>query len=72
MRRNVLAILIKSGFQITPDALDYILNLDTPMEIVESVILSNESIDSFSVLTREYIESLIEGKSVESSVVMVT
>ncbi|MFW9910037.1 MAG: metallophosphoesterase [Candidatus Thorarchaeota archaeon] len=66
-RRNVLAILIKNGFQITPDALDYILKLDTPMKIVESVILSNESIDSSSVLTREYIESLIKGKSTESA-----
>lgn len=65
-RRNVLAILIKNGFQITPDALDYILNLDAPMEIVESVILSNVSIDSSSVLTREYIELLIKGKTVES------
>jgi len=65
-RRNVLAILIKSGFQITPDALDYILNLDAPLEIVNSVILSNVSIDSSSVLTREYVELLIEGKTVEA------
>jgi len=66
IRRNILAILIKSGFQITPDALDYILNLDAPVEIVESVILSKAPIDSSSVLTREYVESLIEGKNIES------
>jgi DNA polymerase II small subunit len=65
-RRNILAILIKSGFQITPDALDYILDLDAPVEIVESVILSNVPIDSSSVLTREYVESLIEEKRVAS------
>jgi DNA polymerase II small subunit len=66
-RRNILAILIKSGIQITPDALDYILTLDTPLEIVESIILSDASIDSSSVLTKDYIESLIHRKKSESS-----
>jgi DNA polymerase II small subunit len=66
--RKVLAILIKSGFQITPDALDHILSFDNPVEIVESIISSKAPIDSSSVLTREYVESLIEGKSADTSI----
>ncbi|MGY5871983.1 MAG: metallophosphoesterase [Candidatus Thorarchaeota archaeon] len=57
-----MALLIKSGFQITPDALQYILDLDSPMETVESVILVKNPVDSPSVLSKEFIESLIKGQ----------
>ena len=61
MRRNILALLIESGFQITPDALEFILTLEFPLETVESVILVKKPADSPSILSREYIESLIKG-----------
>jgi DNA polymerase II small subunit len=66
-RRSILKILLESGFQITPDALDYILDFDTPLEIVESVILSKAPSHSSSVLTREGVESLIGEKQVRLS-----
>ena len=61
-RRNILALLIESGFQITPDALEFILNLEFPLETVESVILVKNPAESPSILSREYIESLIKGQ----------
>jgi DNA polymerase II small subunit len=65
-RRSILARLIESGFQITPDALQYLLDLDSPLETVESVILVKNPTDSPSVLSKEYIESLIEGRELVS------
>jgi DNA polymerase II small subunit len=67
VRRNILAILIESGFQVTPDALDYILDLDSPVETVKSVIMAKLSDDSPSVLSRDYIESLLEEKRTSQS-----
>ncbi|MGY5881286.1 MAG: metallophosphoesterase [Candidatus Thorarchaeota archaeon] len=61
-RRNILARLIESGFQITPDALQYLLDQKSPMETVESKILVKNPSESPSVLSKEYIESLIEGQ----------
>ena len=69
MRRNILAILIKSGFQITPDALDYILDLETPLQTVELVISSKRESESQPILSREYIKALIEFSPSESSFV---
>ncbi|TFG32329.1 hypothetical protein EU527_10415 [Candidatus Thorarchaeota archaeon] len=60
VRRNILALLIESGLQITPDALDYILTLQAPIEKVESVILSKIKNDGPVVLSREYVSSLFE------------
>ncbi len=61
IRRNILALLIKSGFQITPDALQYILDLESPLETVETFLLVKNPDESPSVLSKEYIESLIKG-----------
>lgn len=60
-RRNILALLIESGFQITPDALEFILNLEFPLKTVKSVILVKNPAESPSILSKEYIESLIKG-----------
>ncbi len=64
MRRTILARLIESGFQITPDALQYLLTLEAPLETVESVILVKSPTDSTSILSKEVVESLIEGRDV--------
>jgi len=66
MRRNVLTRLIESGFQITPDALQYILNLESPLQTIESIILVKDPNETPSILSREYVESLIEGRKVVS------
>ncbi|MGY5859761.1 MAG: metallophosphoesterase [Candidatus Thorarchaeota archaeon] len=65
-RRIILARLIESGFQITPDALQYILDLDSPLETVESMILVKRTNESPAVLSKDYIESLVEGREVVS------
>jgi len=62
IRRNILALLIESGFQITPDALEFILGLESPLETIESVILVKNPAESPSILSKEYIESLIKGR----------
>jgi DNA polymerase II small subunit len=63
-RRIILARLIESGFQITPDALQYVLGLKSPLEIIESKVLINNPNESPSVLSKEYIESLVEGREI--------
>ena len=59
-----MARLIESGFQITPDALEYLLDQKFPMKTVESKILVKNPAESPSILSKEYIESLIEGYKV--------
>ncbi|TFG33388.1 hypothetical protein EU528_00115 [Candidatus Thorarchaeota archaeon] len=56
-----MARLIESGFQITPDALEYLLDQESPLETVESKILIRNPAESPSILSKEYIESLVEG-----------
>ena len=63
VRHNILARIIQSGLQITPDALDYILTLESPIEKVESVIITRAAIDTPSVLSKDYIVSLLENPS---------
>ncbi|MFW9843459.1 MAG: hypothetical protein ACFFEV_02665, partial [Candidatus Thorarchaeota archaeon] len=68
IRRNILARLIESGFQITPEALEYLVDLKFPMATVESKILVKNPAEAPSVLSKEYVESLIEGHEVEPEV----
>ncbi|MGY5855114.1 MAG: hypothetical protein RTS72_00850, partial [Candidatus Thorarchaeota archaeon] len=63
IRRNVLKLLIESGLQVAPEALEYILHLDTPIETVKSVIILDAAVKHPPVLSRPYVESLIEGQS---------
>ena len=63
IRRNVLKLLIESGLQVTPEALEYILQLDTPIETVKSVIISDTDVNHPPVLSGPYVESLIEGQN---------
>ena len=48
---------------MAPEALEYILHLDTPIEIVKSVIIADAAVKHPSVLSRPYVESLIERPS---------
>ncbi len=48
---------------MAPEALEYILHLDTPIETVKSVLISNLAVEHPRVLSRPYVESLIEGQS---------
>jgi DNA polymerase II small subunit len=62
IRRNVLKLLIESGLQVAPEALEYILLLETPIETIKSILIPNAGIKHPPVLSRPYIESLIEGQ----------
>ncbi len=60
-RRNLLKLLIESGFQVAPEALEYILHLDAPIETIKSILITNEVGKHPAVLSRHYVKSLIEG-----------
>jgi DNA polymerase II small subunit len=55
-------MLIESGLQVAPEALEYILHLDTPVETVKSVLIAGTVGKHPPVLSRHYVESLIEGQ----------
>jgi DNA polymerase II small subunit/DNA polymerase delta subunit B len=50
---------------VAPEALEYILHLDTPIETVKSVLIADADGKHPPVLSRVYVESLIEGQSSE-------
>ncbi|MHA1588531.1 MAG: DNA-directed DNA polymerase II small subunit [Candidatus Thorarchaeota archaeon] len=63
LRRSILKLFIKSGFQIAPDALDYILNLENPLEAAETVIHQSDSSVAPPVLSRDHIEGLLSTRT---------
>ncbi|MGD9395239.1 MAG: DNA-directed DNA polymerase II small subunit [Candidatus Thorarchaeota archaeon] len=63
IRRNILKMLIESGLQVAPEALEYILHLDTPIETVKSLLIADAAGRHPPVLSRPYVESLIKGQS---------
>jgi DNA polymerase II small subunit len=66
-RRNLLKKLIKEGFQISPDALEYILSLESPSHVVDSIIVAGRRQTSRpSVLSRDFIEILLNNEVKES------
>lgn len=54
-RRALLKKLIESGLQVSPDALDFILSLESPMLVVEALVGRHRTSTRPSVLSREYI-----------------
>jgi DNA polymerase II small subunit len=58
-------MLIESGLQVAPEALEYILHLDSPIETVKSILIDEASGKHPPVLSRSYVESLIKGQSSE-------
>jgi DNA polymerase II small subunit/DNA polymerase delta subunit B len=52
---------------VAPEALEYILHLDTPIETVKSVLIADTAGKHPAVLSRPYVESLIEGKSYDKA-----
>lgn len=50
---------------MAPEALEYILHLDTPIETVKSILISETTGKHPPVLSRPYVESLIKGQSSE-------
>ena len=62
LRRDLLRRLIESGYQISPDALDYILRLDSPQRAIEAIISTNNVSDTPKVLSKEFVEGVITGE----------
>jgi DNA polymerase II small subunit len=67
-RRSMIKKLISSGLQISPDALDYVLSLESPNQVVDSIIIGCRETSCPSVLSREFIEHLLSDKGTESEV----
>ncbi|MCK4739981.1 MAG: hypothetical protein KAT22_00415, partial [Candidatus Thorarchaeota archaeon] len=63
LRRNILKLFIKSGLQIAPDALDYILGLENPLEETETIIHQSNTSVAPSVFSRDYIEGLLSARA---------
>lgn len=62
IRRTLLKRLIGSGIQVTPDALEYILDLEKPSEAVESIIVNHISDELPPVLSEEHLKVLLQMK----------
>ncbi len=60
IRRTLLKRLIGSGIQITPDALEYILELKKPIAAVESIIVSHTPENSPPVLSQEHLREVLQ------------
>ncbi|MFW9909742.1 MAG: DNA-directed DNA polymerase II small subunit [Candidatus Thorarchaeota archaeon] len=59
-RQLLLKKIITSGYQISPDALDYILELESPEDLVEVILSENDSSKFPPVLSREFLIKLME------------
>lgn len=66
----MLKKLVSSGYQVSPDALDYITSLDAPEDIVQ--ILSEESVFTNipSVISRDFLISILEKPSHEERIII--
>ncbi|MHA1906706.1 MAG: metallophosphoesterase, partial [Candidatus Thorarchaeota archaeon] len=60
LRRNLLKKIVTSGYQISPDALDYIVGLESPDEIVEVIVTKRDSSEFPTVLSRGFLASLVD------------
>ncbi len=64
-RKTVLKRLIGSGFQIAPDALDYIMGLETPLLVVDTIIAECKSGSRPPVLSLDYVMGQLLADSAE-------
>ena len=67
LKRNVLERLVKAGFQITPESLEFLTSLESPIEMVNALVLENAPSDCPPVLSREFLESWIEEREMGES-----
>jgi len=59
-RRSVLKKIIISGYQISPDAIDYIMGLQSPLQIVDSIIAKCTADGNLSFISQELVKNLVE------------
>lgn len=60
IRKSLLRKLVSSGYQVSPDALDYITSLDTPYEVVEMILEGGLGLDVPSVISRDFVASFLD------------
>ena len=65
-RRIILKRLIESGFQVTPEALDYIMSSESPTSIIDTLLLEKSAIKS-QILSQDYLRALLKQKSSKSA-----
>ncbi len=59
IRSTVLKKIISSGYQISPDALDYIMGFEAPLQIVDVIITKSNAENGQSFLSRVVIDDLL-------------
>lgn len=62
-RKTILKKLIESGLQVSPDALEYILSLDSPLVTVETIMATSSTHPP--VLSLEYIRNQVAEEDLE-------
>jgi DNA polymerase II small subunit len=62
-RKTILKKLIESGLQVSPDALEYILSLDSPLVTVETIVATSSTHPP--VLSLEYMRNQFAEEDVE-------
>jgi len=60
LRRNLLRKIVSSGYQISPDALEYIIGLDAPEKIIDFIVAKGKDSELPTVLSQVYLASLID------------
>ena len=68
IRRDLLRKLVSSGYQVSPDALEYITSLDAPEDIVQIILDETPISDSTPVISRDYLISILDRPSDESEI----
>jgi DNA polymerase II small subunit len=57
-RRSVLRRVLDSGHQITPDALEYIMNLDSPLVYIEQLMSGGMGLELPPVLSHDFLSGI--------------
>lgn len=68
VRRNLLRKLVSSGYQVSPDALEYITSLDSPEEVVQSIIDEGSLSHLKPIISREFLMTVLEKGIKESTI----
>ncbi|MBD3405545.1 MAG: DNA-directed DNA polymerase II small subunit [Candidatus Lokiarchaeota archaeon] len=53
-RQSILKRLIMSGYQISPDALDFLLSIESPLQVIENII-NNPQSDCPMIISKDFL-----------------
>jgi DNA polymerase II small subunit len=67
LKRSILKRLVTAGFQIAPESLDFLMGLESPIEIVNTLVLENSPSECPPVLSREFLENWIGKREIKET-----